>query len=138
MVLSDRSGRFSISVGGFKGIFVKKSRRIGEKSKFLKKIFWTISQRHIAYVSSLDITCFCAKFQLLNPHRLRVYKGQTDGKKKILRHIYKYIESPKFLKCFSYIKDLLSIKTKVNTYAEVFSSYTLCIQVKIWDRKSVV
>ena len=28
--LSDRSGIFSISIGGFKGIFVEKLRRIGE------------------------------------------------------------------------------------------------------------
>ena len=39
MVLSDRSGIFSISIGGFKGIFVEKLLRIGEKSKLKKKIF---------------------------------------------------------------------------------------------------
>ena len=97
MVLSDRSSIFSISIGGFKGIFVEKSRRIGEKSKFLKKFFKAISQRQIVYVLSWNITFFCAKFQLLNPHRLRVYKGQTDRKKKYSDiYINIYIESPKF------------------------------------------
>ena len=38
IVLSDRSGIFSISIGGFEGIFVEKLRRISEKSKFSKKI----------------------------------------------------------------------------------------------------
>ena len=47
MILSDRSGILPISLGGCEPFFGEKSRRYGEKSKFLKKIFWTISQRHI-------------------------------------------------------------------------------------------
>ena len=131
MVLSDRSGIFSISIGGFKGIFVEKLRRIGDKSKFLIKIFWMISQRQIAYVLSWNITYFCAKFQLLTLHRLRFYKGQTGRTKKTLRHIYKYIESPQFWKNFFYIKDLFSIKTQVKMYAKVFVKHIACILVEI-------
>ena len=63
-------------------IFAEKSRRNVEKSRFSKKNFWTISQWPIAYVLSWSITYFCAKFQLLTSHRLRVYKEQTDRTKK--------------------------------------------------------
>ena len=77
MILSDRSGIFPIPLGGCEPLFVKISPRNGEKSKFSKKIFWTISQRHIAYHLSWEITYFCAKFQRLTPNRLRVYKEQT-------------------------------------------------------------
>ena len=73
MVLSDRSGIFSISIGGFKGIFVEKLLRISEKSKYSKTIFWTISQRQIAYVLSWNITYFCAKFKLCKASRHEVY-----------------------------------------------------------------
>ena len=77
-ISSKRRGIFPISLGGYEPFFGVKSPRNGEKSKFSEKIFWTISQRHIAYVLSWDITYFCAKFQLLTPNRLRVYKEQTD------------------------------------------------------------
>ena len=76
-ISSNRSNIFPISLGGCETFFGEKSRRYGEKSKFLNKIFWTISQRHTAYVLSWDITYFCTKFQLLTPNRLRFYKGQT-------------------------------------------------------------
>ena len=63
MILPERSGIFPISLGGCEPFFGKISPRNGEKSTFSKKIFWTISQQHIAYVLSWDITYLCAKFQ---------------------------------------------------------------------------
>ena len=58
--------------------FVKISARNGEKSEFLKKFFWTISLRHIAYHLSWKITYFCAKFQLWTYNSFWVYKEHTD------------------------------------------------------------
>ena len=89
----NRSGIFPISLGGCEPFFGEKSRRYVEKSKYSKKIFWTISQRHKAYVLSWDITYFCAKFQLLTPNRLRVYKRQTDRQtnRQTETHVYIYI-----------------------------------------------
>ena len=40
MRLSDRSGMFSISIGGSEGIFVEKSQRNNENDIFKKKIFF--------------------------------------------------------------------------------------------------
>ena len=88
--LNGSKWHISDSVRGLWTLFGEKSRRYGEKSKFSKKIFWTISLRKVAYVLSWDIIYFCAKFQLLNVHRLWFYKGQTGRTKKTLRHIYKY------------------------------------------------
>ena len=88
MILSDRSDIFPIPLGGCEPFFVKISPRNGEKSKFSKKIFCTISQRHIAYHLSWEITYFCAKFQRLTPNRLRVYKEQTHTRTEIEIHIY--------------------------------------------------
>ena len=74
----------------------------------------------MAYSLGWGITYFCAKFQLLTPNHLRVYKGQTDKQTEtqIYMYIYIYIyidiESPKFRKIFFYIKDLFSIKTQKN------------------------
>ena len=67
-------------LGGCEPFFVKISPRNGEKSKFLRKFFWTISQRHIAYHLSWEITYFCAKFQLLTllTNSFCVYKEHTD------------------------------------------------------------
>ena len=66
------------SLEGCEHFFVKISPRNGEKSKFLKKFFATISQWHIAYHSSWEISYFCAKFQLLTPNSFKVYKEHTD------------------------------------------------------------
>ena len=88
-ILSNRSGIFPISLGGFEPFFVEISPRNGEKSKISKKIFWKISQRHVAYVFCWETTYFCAKFQLLTPNRLRVYKGDRQTDRQTFRYIYK-------------------------------------------------
>ena len=91
MILSDRSGIFLISLGGCEPFFVEKSRRNGEKSKFSKNFFWTISWRHMAYVFRWEITYFYAEFQRLTPNSFRVYKGDRQTDRQTFRYIYIYI-----------------------------------------------
>ena len=66
------------SLEGCEPFFVKISPRNSEKSKLLKKFFWTILQWHIAYVFDWEITYFCARFQRLTLHGLRDNLFRTD------------------------------------------------------------
>ena len=88
MVLSDRSSVFSISIGGFRGIFVEKLRNSVKNQYFWKKVL-------LNDLAVAKILCFKLEHYLLlckisasTPQRLRVYKGQKDGTKKLLRIIY--------------------------------------------------
>ena len=77
MILSDRSDIFSIPLRGCESFFVEKSRRYGEKSKFLKKFF--LNDLAAAYSLSFKLgnNLLLCKISASNSQPSSVYKERT-------------------------------------------------------------
>ena len=110
----------------------------------MKKFFWTISQRNIAYQLDWKITYFCAKFQRLTPNSFSPYIDPYVIATKInefafakvknfvsFRRKQRYIESSKFWKKFFFTtKTYLLIKLKWKPTLKCFYTIWRVLRLK--------